>query len=52
MITENTLEEIQFQLKIKFPLSYREFLSTQGSAIIDGFQVMGISTKEVPINII
>ena len=46
MNAENTLEEIQLQLKVKFSLIYREFLSTQGLAIIDGFSVMGISTKE------
>ena len=37
-------------LQVKFPPSYRQFLLEHGSAVIDGFNVIGLSTKEVPID--
>ncbi len=46
------VEEYERELELNLPSSFKDFLLQKRSAIIDGFSIMGISTKEVPINII
>ena len=35
-------------LRVKFPRSYRQFLLERGSALVDGFRVLGIPREEGP----
>jgi hypothetical protein len=45
----NFLEEL---LQVKFPSSYRQFLLNRGLTVIDGFKILGLPTKEVPISVL
>jgi len=54
-IVNNREEEIaRFELRInvQFPQSYRQFLLEQGSAVIAGYKVFGIPTKEVKTSVV
>jgi len=37
-------------LGVKFPKSYKNFLLEKGSAVIDGFKILGLPTREVGIS--
>ena len=55
MITTNIEKQIKrFErgLKVQFPPSYRQFLLEQGSAVIAGYKVFGIPTKEVKTSVV
>lgn len=39
-------------LGVNFPLSYRNFISNRLSCLIDGFGVIGASTKEVSVDVV
>ena len=51
-LEEEKVTVIEKILEIKFPKSYQEFLLKRESAIIDGFKIMGLPTKEVPISVL
>ena len=48
-------EEIDFleeTLRVQFPQSYRKFLLDKGSAVIDGYKILGIPTKDIPTSVL
>lgn len=49
---ENLVNLFEEALRVKFPTSYRQFLLNRGSAIVDGFNVVGIPTEKVKISVL
>jgi len=49
---ERRISGFEQTLKIRFPQSYRQFLLEQGSAVIAGYKVFGIPTKEVKTSVV
>lgn len=49
---ERFTKEAEKFLGINFPLSYRNFISNRQSCLVDGLKVMGLSTKEVFIDVV
>ncbi|MBU4274869.1 SMI1/KNR4 family protein [Patescibacteria group bacterium] len=46
MQTERKISRFERRLNVHFPRSYRQFLLEHGSAIIDGFQILGLAEEE------
>ena len=49
---EQKIMEIEESLDVIFPSSYRQFLLERGSAVIAGYKVFGIPTKEVKTSVV
>ncbi|MBU4205008.1 SMI1/KNR4 family protein [Patescibacteria group bacterium] len=43
---EHLVNRFEMFLDAKFPQSYRQFLLERGSAVIDGFQILGLPKRE------
>ena len=52
MYNANIIEEIQFKLELRLPKNYREFLSSEGSTVVDGFSIVGIPTEDVTQSVV
>lgn len=47
-----TIDLLEQFLGVKFPKYYKEFILQKGSEIIDGYEIMGLPTKEVPMSVL
>lgn len=46
MDRKNEVIKLEWQLGLKFPQSYRQFLIERGSAVVDGYQIFGLPEEK------